>query len=380
LLPSFYSTDKLKGFYWPGRIIYGEGCISSLSSILKPIHQVLIVADASISLECFNFISNKIIYRVSSEPNQFLSNDLIKNTNSFEFDFVIAVGGGSTIDLAKMIADFKRYRSKFIHDRDYSDLPPHLISVPTLNGSGSETSRFFVISDESNIKSSYRSWSNVPQLTLIDSNMILSAGKAKIIMGAFDSFIHLWETLICRYESNIFTNINAHRHIPNIISVVHKIVSSDTIDNHDVELLALASAAGGISISNVRTGLIHTLGEALSAQVHLSHPLTLLFFFHSIMKSYQKEVENIWFQMKYNLDNNANFIVDWTYQDFIDFWISSLFKLGCYDEINKCNFSDLNVNSIIDVFKRDTVLLKENPSYIDVNIVRFILEESFDRL
>ena len=376
MLPNFYSNDTRKGFHWPGRIVHGAGCIAMLESILRQSDNILFVIDVALSLDKFQTIQYKEIYRVSGEPNSNARAELIALTIHKKFDIVIAIGGGSTIDLAKMITDHIRHPDGFIQDREQNNTSPQLIAIPTLNGSGSETSRFFIVSNEHNCKVSYRAWSNVPNLSLIDPNLIISAGRDRIIMGAFDNFVHLWETLICKYERNQLTSMSACMHIPELIETVHKISNSKTIEIDDVEKLALSSAAGGISISNVRTGLIHTLGESLSAQTSLPHPLTLLVFFRSVMKSYQNEVNECWLELKQNLDVKTTFNKDWQFDDLINFWIYTLSTLNCAELIKKNMKLNVDENLILNSVKNDTVLVKENPGVMSTSSILTIIRES----
>ena len=378
MLDSFYSTSNRKGFHWPGRLLFGEGSLIDAQKIVEEFNNPFLVLDQAFGEYSFPELIPSKRFIVSSEPRGQDTDSAIALIGEDPIDVILAIGGGSTIDFAKLVAYHARFKTIFKPDRERDRTSPALIVVPTLSGSGSETSRFFVVSDsKSGQKNSFRSWSNVPDVTVVDPQLIATAGRDRLILGAFDSFLHLWETFVCRNERNPYTNMLALTHIPEIILSVGKLLESQKLQPQYVSSLSLASAMGGIAISNVRTGLIHTLGESLASQVRLSHPLSLAVFFEAVFIDYSTEVEDLWKTLQSRLDDTVPLKSKWCFHDLVFFWKQALTEVNANASIiNAFSKVTINRNNLCETIDRDTVLIKEHPSLLTPQDIRCLVERS----
>lgn len=378
MLENFYSNNDRKGFHWPGRIYLEDGGLNYALNLVEGYKSPLLIIDQS--LEGREFASKKFCKTiiVKNEPTDFDFNRASSELTGLKIDAVLAVGGGSTIDLAKSLSHFIGHGCRFIQDAPRRYLVPKLIAVPSVIGSGSETSRFFVISSDNNgLKNSYRSWANVPDLTVIDPSLISSAGRNRLILGAFDCFLHLWETLVCRNEKNPFSEMLALTYIPKIILALENLRYGDELRIQDVAMLAEASACGGIAISNVRTGLLHTLGESLASQISLPHPLTLQVFFRNVFTSYEHEVKQPWDSLRSQLDVMVPKKFSWNYEYLVSYWEEIIHSTGAIETSHKAlSGIDFDLNLIYEAVKRDTVLLKENPKFLSEHDIQSIIKLS----
>jgi alcohol dehydrogenase class IV len=245
-----------------------------------------------------------------------------------------------------------------------------LVAVPTTAGSGSETSRFFILG-ENGAKRARRSWSCVPDLTVLDPRWLSQMPARGIVLGAFDAYCHLWETFVCRNERSPHTDMLALTGVPKIAAAMTALTAGDKLDARQILDLHVSSALGGQAISNVRTGLIHTLAESLSPLTQLSHPETLWVFYAKARASYAAHVADRIAEMDRALGGPGGL------RRLDRIWEKAFGMYGIDADIQttlgniRPNVDDLMANVV-----RDTVLLKENPAPVDWNALRVLASEA----
>lgn len=344
------------------------------------LHSLCIVADIFFaehdilrSLECpISFISR--------EPRTVDVLQAASHLAAAQPDTVLALGGGSTIDAAKAICAQLRYGTLDIRDRTRDARAPRLIAAPTTAGSGSEASRFFIVSDTSTgVKTAMRSWALVPDLTLLDPDLIAHSSPQRLVLGAFDAAIHLWETMLAKGERSAFTDSIAQSFLPRILSLLPAMTNGAQLSDAERLDLMQASAMAGIAISNVRTGLLHTLGESLAAQTGLAHPMTLKVFLRPALESYASAISAQTRTLWSIADALAPAAAPWTLETFITAWEQAFLQTGLSkliaEQMASCSPS---LDLLCDVASRDTTLAKENPVPIDRDGLRQVAKAGLD--
>ncbi|NWH08250.1 MAG: iron-containing alcohol dehydrogenase [Alphaproteobacteria bacterium] len=373
MLDRFFSSPAEGGFHWPGRLIAGSGAHRHVAA-LKEGKQTLIIADAAVAGLAHALLPETPFITVSGEPTEAALALLAASLPGDRWDLLIAIGGGSTMDMAKAIALMLRHGTIAVKDHPRTDKAPRLIAIPTLSGSGAETSRFSLLTGSDGLKHARRTWDAVPDLTIIDPSLIASAGRERLILGAFDTFIHLWETFICRTERNAATDMIALAHLPKLLESAARVDSAAEPEPDEVKALALASAWGGIAISNVRTGLIHTLAECLAAQLPLPHPVTLTVFFPAVMAHVVPFVPD-------RLQALSTVIGHPALPRIMNTWSSVLTTTSATPQVvealNKHPFDEA---ALLTSVLRDTVLQKEHPAPIDVSVITALIREAIARV
>lgn len=196
-------------------------------------------------------------------------------------DSIIAVGGGSVIDTSKCVNvlvteggdDIRAYAGA--HSIK-TPLKPFFI-VPTTSGTGSETTLVAVIYDQENeVKVPFTSYFLMPNAAILDSRMTLTLPPHITAMTAMDAMTHAIEAFTCLAHnplSDAYASIAIRLISENILKVMD---NPKDVDGR----LALAQAAtmAGAAFSNSMVGLVHTLGHALGAAVHLPHGLCMNLF------------------------------------------------------------------------------------------------------
>ncbi|ARP39501.1 MULTISPECIES: iron-containing alcohol dehydrogenase [Vibrio] len=202
-------------------------------------------------------------------------------------DVVLAIGGGSSIDTAKIISAtintesldwahwFATYDSPF---GDVNPLPAKvvpLIAVPTTSGTGSQVTQAAVITDlEQHAKLTLFHPEFFPCEALIDPELMLTLPPRMTAMTGFDAFSHAFESFTGTRPSP-FVDGMALEAMKLVIDHLPSVVDNGA-DLHGRCQLAKADTLGGISLANGGAGAPHPLGEILgSSKTNLPHGLTL---------------------------------------------------------------------------------------------------------
>ena len=191
-----------------------------------------------------------------------------------EHDCVIGLGGGSPIDSAKMIA-VRRDRTipelKAPHQEDSPGLP--IIAIPTTAGTGSEATRFTVITDaETDEKMLCAGLAYLPLIALVDYELTLSKPPRLTADTGIDSLVHAVEAYVSK-RANPFADsmaLSAMRLIwPNLPRAC-----ADPQDRPAREALMLGALQAGIAFSNSSVALVHGMSRPIGAHFHVSHGLS----------------------------------------------------------------------------------------------------------
>ena len=189
-------------------------------------------------------------------------------------DCVIGLGGGSPIDSAKMVA-VKRDRAvqelKSPHQEDSPGLP--IIAIPTTAGTGSEATRFTVITDaKTDEKMLCAGLAYLPMIALVDYELTLSKPARLTADTGIDSLVHAVEAYVSK-RANPFADsmaLSAMRLIwPNLLRAC-----ADPHDRGAREALMLGALQAGIAFSNSSVALVHGMSRPIGAHFHVSHGLS----------------------------------------------------------------------------------------------------------
>ncbi len=358
----FYNTISRKGFHWPGRILAGEHVLSNWLAERGP-DGIAVIADRA-------FAEHEIVRKLGGARavivRETRADDvayIVKDLAAKPPEMLLALGGGATIDAAKAVATFLRFGGLDVAERRRLRQAPSLIAAPTTAGSGSETSRFFILADpDTGVKKSTRSWTVTPGVTLLDPALLHGSGAPRLLLGAFDAAMHLWETHIARGERCAVTDALTVSFLPRILAHLPAIVAGGEPPVAMLLTLMEASAMAGIAISNVRTGMIHTLGESLAAQCALPHPLTLRVFLRPAIESYAPAIRAHVGPLMRMADGIAAWGAPWSIESFIAVWENAFASLG-QDDLIRAAFAARrpSLDSLGSTASRDTTLTKENP-------------------
>jgi alcohol dehydrogenase class IV len=191
-------------------------------------------------------------------------------------DCVIGLGGGSSIDSAKVIAvkalhDLPLSALKVPHLQDEPGLP--IVAIPTTGGTGSEATRVTIITDtESDEKMLCMGLAYLPAIAICDFELTLSKPARLTADTGIDSLVHAVEAYVSKRASPFTDGIalSAMRLIwPNLPRAC-----ADPGDRTAREALMLGALQGGIAFSNSSVALVHGMSRPIGAHFHVSHGLS----------------------------------------------------------------------------------------------------------
>ena len=193
-----------------------------------------------------------------------------------DFDCLIAIGGGSPIDTAKAMAVLASHGGRM---RDYkvpnqvdaTDYP--LIAVPTTAGTGSEVTRFTVITDtETDEKMLCAGLGLVPVCALIDYTLTLSMPWRLTADTGIDTLTHAIEAYVSR-KQNPFSDAMA-RSCMRLVASHIRTACKEPGNGGAREAMMLAATQGGMAFSNASVCLVHGMSRPIGAHFHVPHGLS----------------------------------------------------------------------------------------------------------
>lgn len=192
------------------------------------------------------------------------------------YDGVVGIGGGSSIDSAKLLAVLGNIETSLenyygIDKIGEPGLP--MIMIPTTSGTGAEATPNAIVKDEKeNKKVGIVSQYLIPDIVIIDPELTISLPPQITAETGIDAFTHAIECFICKKAnkmSNLFA-LEAMKLIYNNIKRVYK-NGKDKVARYN---MALGSLYGGIAITNSGTGAVHALAYPLGGKYGISHGLS----------------------------------------------------------------------------------------------------------
>ncbi len=236
-----------------------------------------------------------IISNVPSNPSlEYLENEINK-LKTLKIELVIAIGGGSCIDSAKVFArslEPKNEKSlgmmlSNLNQGDlFNSLP--LVAVPTTAGTGSEVTPFATIWDKQGLKKLSLSGDDLyPESALVFYNFCLTAPPNVSISSALDAVSHSLDS-IWNKHSTVSSNANANEALKLLLpTLVNFEIEASKIQ--DFEKLALGSLYAGLAISETKTSLSHSISYPLTYTHDLPHGIACSFTLPAIIQYLKKK-------------------------------------------------------------------------------------------
>ncbi len=222
---------------------------------------------------------------------------------AFEPDCIIAMGGGSAMDAGKIMwvlyenpdADFSEMSMDFMDIRKRVYTYPkmgkkaYFIAIPTSSGTGSEVTPFAIITDrETGIKWPLADYELMPDMSIVDTDNMMSAPKGLTCASGIDVMTHAIEAYVSIMASD-YTDSLALR----AIKLVFEYLPRAYKDGNDVEArdhMANASCMAGMAFANAFLGLNHSLAHKLGAFHHLPHGIANALVLLNVMRYNSAEV------------------------------------------------------------------------------------------
>lgn len=188
-------------------------------------------------------------------------------------NFIIALGGGSPMDVAKAVGVVARYGGSITEyeggGRVPGDIIP-LIAIPTTAGTGSEVTAFSVITDHSrNYKLTVFSYKLIPAYAILDPELLTTAPVSVAAACGIDAMVHALEAYISK-DASPFSDAMAEKALELIGKNIRRYVA-DRTDIEAAEAMITGSLFAGIAFSWARLGDVHAMSHPVSAYFDVPH-------------------------------------------------------------------------------------------------------------
>lgn len=241
------------------RLISGSGTVSILGSLGGK--RLFLVTDpffmkngtAQKIAEAARCEQTEIFDQVQPDPTVELAAEGTARLKAFQPDLVAALGGGSTMDLAKAMSYFSKGSHK-------------LVAIPTTSGSGSEVTDFSILTHD-RVKHPLVDPRLRPDVAILDSDLLQELPKGLIAETGFDVLTHAAEAFVAR-EAGTVTDLYARE----AFSSAYASLPASYAGNRDVRLkVHLAATMAGMAFTEAGLGLCHAMAHALGGMFHIAH-------------------------------------------------------------------------------------------------------------
>ena len=230
-------------------------------------------------------IAHTTFFDVQPDPTLKNAKDGAKQMEAFKPDCIIALGGGSAMDAAKIMwvlyehpeVDFMDMAMRFIDIRKRVYTFPkmgekaYFIAIPTSAGTGSEVTPFAVITDEkTGIKYPLADYELLPDMAVIDTDFHMSAPKGLTAASGIDAVTHALEAYASMLATD-YTDGLALKSLKTIFEYLPRAYENGQTDIEAREKMANAATMAGMAFANAFLGVCHSMAHKLGAFHHLPH-------------------------------------------------------------------------------------------------------------
>ena len=230
-------------------------------------------------------IQHTCFYDVAPDPTLACARAGAAQMTAFQPDVIIAIGGGSAMDAAKIMwvlyehpeADFMDMAMRFVDIRKRVYTFPkmgekaYFVAVPTTAGTGSEVTPFAVITDEqSGVKYPLADYELVPNMAIVDADMMMNAPKGLTAASGIDAVTHALEAYASMLATD-YTDSLALRSLKVIFEYLPQAYDNGPTNPVAREKMANAATMAGMAFANAFLGVCHSMAHKLGAFHHLPH-------------------------------------------------------------------------------------------------------------
>ncbi len=212
---------------------------------------------------------------VSKNPDTLAIMNGLQHMRQFRPDTVIAVGGGSPLDAAKVMVLLYDYPEITFDNILAMELPEkrhtQFIAIPSTSGTGSEVTRSAVVTfKEKNLKIGLKSPALIPDLAILDPELTLSMPPNIVAETGMDAMTHAVE---CYLNTNLddFTEVLAKGAVAGLFEYLPVSYQQKTIESR--EKIHNYQCIAGIAFTNVGLGMVHGIAHAMGGKFNLGHGL-----------------------------------------------------------------------------------------------------------
>lgn len=290
--------ENMLWFRTPDKVYMKRGCLPVALAELKDVlgrKKAFIVTDRFLYSNGYTKhvtdrldemgITHTTFWDVSPDPTLACAKEGAEAMKSFVPDVIIAIGGGSAMDAAKIMwvlyehpeADFIDMAMRFMDIRKRVYTFPkmgekaYFIAIPTTSGTGSEVTPFAVITDEATgVKYPLADYELLPDMAIVDADLMMDQPKSLTSASGIDALTHAIEAYVSMMATD-YTDGLALKAIKMIFEYLPRAYEHGAADPKAREKMADASTIAGMAFANAFLGICHSMAHKLGAFHHLPH-------------------------------------------------------------------------------------------------------------
>jgi len=285
-------------FVSPRVIVFGDDALTFLESE-KPSKALIVTDETIMKLGFVNAVKNiikaekiEVFSEVEPEPSLETVLKCAEVARSLQPDLIVAVGGGSVMDVAKAARVLMEVDIDPIAITPFIDLSEYgykkkakLIAIPTTSGTGADATWAVVLTDKKeNRKLTPANKELVPDVTILDYRLVASMPKKLVSGTGFDALTHAIEGYVSIWR-NDFSDALCEKAIEIILENLEKSYSGDVEARAKMHI---AATMAGLGFGNSQVGLAHSLGHSFGGIFKLHHGLCVGVFLPYVMQFYLK--------------------------------------------------------------------------------------------
>lgn len=341
-------------FKYPSIVYGGENSINNIELILKDKYKKIALftdkgieasglLDAPLNIIKSLNIEVEIFNDLPSEPSCDQAQKVIDDFKNRKAEFIVAIGGGSVMDIAKLASILSTDEYKV---RDLLDNPTlakkqiKTLLIPTTAGTGSEATINSIVSvPEKELKIGIVNENMIADYVILDVNMIKQLPKKILAATGVDALAHAIECFTSN-KANPFSNMYALESLKLIFNNIEK-AYSDKDDLCAKNSMLIASFYAGVAITSSGTTAVHALSYPLGGKYHIPHGVSNAILLVPVMKFNAKNCKAE-FVTIYNALNPQGY--DKSDDEKVDWLVNKLDKLVEFLEIPK-TLGELGIKS-----------------------------------
>ena len=309
--------ENMLWFRAPEKVYIKKGCLPVALDELKNVmgkRKAFIVTDSFLYSNGYTKpitdkldemgIQHTCFFDVAPDPTLASAKAGAEQMRSFAPDCIIALGGGSAMDAAKIMwvlyehpeADFMDMAMRFVDIRKRIYTFPkmgekaYFIAIPTSAGTGSEVTPFAVITDETTgVKYPLADYELLPNMAIIDTDFHMSAPKGLTAASGIDAVTHALEAYASIMATD-YTDGLAKQSLQTIFKYLPRAYENGQSDVEAREKMANAATMAGMAFANAFLGVCHSMAHKLGAFHHLPHGVANALMIEEVLRFNAAEV------------------------------------------------------------------------------------------
>ena len=300
--------ENMLWFRVPQKIYFKRGCLPVALADLKGKKRAFIVTDKPLydlgipdtiqgHLTALN-IDSTVFYEVKPDPDLTTINKGVEEMRIYQPDVIIAVGGGSPMDAAKMMwmlyehpeVEFDDMAMRFMDIRKRVYTFPEMgkkalmVAISTTSGTGSEVTPFAVVTDDATGKKyPLADYALTPNMAICDTDLVKTMPKALTGFSGIDALTHSLEAIAGIMASD-YTNALALESIRILFKYLPRAYENGAKDLVAREKVHNAATMAGMAFANAFLGICHSMAHKLGARFHVPHGMANAMLINAVIE------------------------------------------------------------------------------------------------